>query len=190
MNYKNTADDVLITGILNGSFSAEFALINRYRGFSYILAKQLLEDCSYSELIDLDDLISIGLTDIFVAIQTYKLNGKFKNYWTRIAKNDMKKHISEITKHFGMFSQLWDESMVTSFSNGSDDNGQLLYEDIVKFLEDPENCISKRDKDMFLMYVEGYDFEELSEEFGIAYLYVNRKITRIRKKLINYLKRL
>ncbi|MCR4911347.1 MAG: sigma-70 family RNA polymerase sigma factor [Bacilli bacterium] len=187
MESKKISDDELIAGILNNSFSAEFTLINRYRGFSYILAKELLSDCNYSSLIDMDDLISIGLADVFVAIKTYTATGRFKVYWRRIAKNDMVSHIRNIITHFGMFTNILDDNRVTSFSSDDNDHSSDVYDQVLEFLNNPINNIKKSDKEMFLMYVDGFEFEEIAKEFNVSYHWCNRRIVLIRKKLINYL---
>ena len=174
---------------------AETEFIERYRKYSVGLACSLLEDFGNVSTSEKDDLVSIGLFSLFVALEKFRGDGnKFYPYWRRIATNRMMDDIKansfsymvrETNRRRPFVRYDDDATMAMGFeSSGINEDEEFLKEDLITTLTNLK--ISSREQSMFLLYVAGYSLNELALLFDTTYSKARRQIEAIKAKLKEY----
>ena len=172
--------------------TAQKVLINRYTGFSYIIARDLFIQYKTTSSIDISDLVSIGLMSLQVAVMSFDTTrGDIPLYpfWKKIAINNMREYIMECSlfkKNGIKFINPNIESMWETASFSSKDEG-FIEGEIIAFLNDPKNKISLRDQKIFLAYISGQNYSEIASSYKVSYAVAKRIVNNLRIRIIKAL---
>ena len=171
--------------------TAQQVLVYRYRGFSFILACGLFDRYSRYATIEISDMVSIGLIALHRAVMSFDFESEARviyPLWRTIALNDMKKYVMQnfVIKEDGT-------RFISSVTTSGDSlnipvhDTTPLESEIIDFLSNPANEISKRNQKIFLCYLTGLTYAEISRKFNISFATTKRVIEEIRVKLIKRL---
>ena len=186
---KKISDDLLVMLIRNNSPEAEKALVNKYKGFSIILAKEVLENCAYRELIDIDDLVGCGLETLFKSIENYKnSDGRFYYYWKKCAKKEMVRYLKENENYFKILA-LYNHEDAQFSSPAVVDERNYLYDEIAQFVLVKENGFTDQELKIFFMFMDGYDIDEIAFDMKTNRRKIYYIIGKARDKVRQYLYR-
>ena len=193
-NLDILSDAELICLYKDGDETAESILVYRYRGFSFILARAMYESYGAKFYLDVDDLSSIALFSLFVAIDKFDGKKPFYPYWKKVAQHQMMKHINDASSFYKNIllastdGYLTNGSpIVTAFSSDNSFEKNDLYERVTEYLSRPDTKVSEDELNVFLLYLDGYSIPEMVELTGFNYSKVRRTLNKIRKKLKNFL---
>lgn len=183
-------DDVtLVSFYVEGNKEAERELVNRYEKHSTKLAGFLLDDFKDNTRAEMEDLVSIGLYCLFVAIGVYNYSSPLFPLWKRIARNAMMEEIKRNTTFFATakggvkklyFNQFEEGIGLSSRENENEEDVYRLLQEIVDL---PELGIKKEEKDVFFLNLEGYTVMEISKMLNLSYTTIRNRILRVRKKI-------
>ena len=119
-----------------------------------------------------DDLVSIGLTSLMVALENYNYKGSFYVYWQVIAKHNMKEHVKENSLSISGFKTYIGRQ-----------EGLTSYEEEMIIA-----CNYKLDKISVDMFRKHYFFEEsineIATKYEKKYHTVRNRIEKIKEKII------
>ena len=194
-NLDILSDAELICLYKDGDETAESILVYRYRGFSFILAKAMYESYGSKFYLDVDDLASIALYALFVAIEKYNGKAPFYPYWKKVAQHKMAKHITDASSFYKNILISRDDSMInnstdsiTYFSSGSNALGKFdIYNQIIEILREPDNEFTEEELNIFFAYLDGYSINDLVDITGYKYYKIRKIVDEIKKKLRKYL---
>lgn len=172
---------------------AEAELIERYRAFSVGLADQLLDEFKNVTKSEKDDLIGIGLYCLFIALKRFRGGKYFYPYWEKIAKHRMMDDIKENSYSFQNmniaavlyrpFFRFDEEVDSTGFSSGLPDDRLFVWNQLISILSIEKLKLKDEDKEMFLLYVQGYRYDEIAGICNKSYSTVWNRITKVKEKL-------
>ena len=144
---------------------------------------------------EFEDLLSISLSSLVVALRSYAYLGSFYNYWISIATNDMMEHIRNFSNRYisrEMYLSRneadYDESGVLISSGediASDMSNNWFLEKIEEILSRPnEYQIKEEEAKMFILYfVNGLDYKDIATKYQQKYFTVRSKIQRVRERI-------
>ena len=173
-------DTILIQNILEGNLGAQETLYNKYRKIvkDYILSK-------YSTYYDIDDDVSEIMIKIFLNLRKFNHNkSKFKTWVITITKNYIidKWRISSRVKNESLSSCDYSNSYFTT-SNATTDLTPCAFENI-NTLNFISTQISPSDYTLLEMkYIQGYNYNEIGNEFQLTSSTISNKINYIKTKL-------
>lgn len=203
-NYKTRPDALIAIEAQEGSEGAAKELYIRFWGHSYLLAQQILERFNDKRIVDIADLVSIGLFSLAIAIKNYSQDYKsekvideeyeyppFYPYWKIIAKRKMFEEIDAALDRARNITFMASQEMTKfrglNFSNIDEVKDNFVLEEIKDFLMDHVEEITTRDRRIFLDYINGYSYSELSRKYGLAYTTVKRRVEKIRAMIYDNL---
>ena len=151
--------------------------------------------CSKAEY---DDLEAIAMYALCVSIEKYIGSGNFFSFWRCVAINEMLEHIKEYSITFPL-DLITSEEINTPGYDGdyylcsSESVSELVWNDyyldkVIDILNDPEYKFSSKVKMIFLYYLKGYSFQEISDIMGMSYNNVRTHIVKTRDIIANILK--
>lgn len=194
-NLDNLSDAELICLYKDGNETAESILVYRYRGFSFMLAKTMYESYGAKFYIEIDDLASIALFALFNAMDNYDQRTPFYPYWKKVAQHQMTKHINDASSFYKNILISRDENFlsnesetVNAFSSCNALGRDGLYDQIIDYLYDPKGNITIEEANVFLLYIDGYSFSDITKLTGVKYHMVRKIVSTIQKKLKNHLR--
>lgn len=177
--YKESRDDDI-----------EMELVERYRIHSKKLAGELFQNYKYVFQVEFDDLYSIALTNLFVAIRSFKHNASFFRLWKTIAINEIKLYVAKLPllKIEGPISIVGssrdnDFVLSSSYNNQSDID---LTNEVEQIIIKNKDSFEPKDKDIFILFVAGYSIMDIAKETGLKYHYVRSRILIIKDRLGKY----
>ena len=189
-NLDTLTDAELISLYKDGDETAESILVYRYRGFSFMRAKAMYESYGSKFYLEVDELSSIALCALFVAMEKYDGKMVFYPYWKKIATNHIVKHINDVAAFYKNIMISRDENYLSnesglegSFSSGDEMELSALRDQIINYLTSPTSKIKREELDIFLYYLDGYRLQEISELTGLTYHKIRRVVDKIKKKL-------
>lgn len=182
--YKNKRDDDI-----------EMELIERYKIHSRKLASELYQNFRFVFQVEYDDLYSIALANLFVAIKSFKKELSFFKLWKKVATNEIKVYVSSLplikyqtTSDFILTSRDKDmnESYMVLASPSLEDNSIDLASDIEKMITRNNQIFDKKDIDIYILYISGYSYHDIANMTGLKYHYVRSRIILIREQIKKY----
>lgn len=193
-NYKEMSDYDLVILYRKNDYAAQEILVKRYRIYSAALSKELYMVHKASSKIELQDMISIGIISLDIAVKSFDISDPARllyPYWRTIATNEMMEYIMQYSYYKNgelkiVSSPFFDfvDAQNAVFSSA---NEGLLYSEVIEFLANPKYKISKRDQEIFSLYIVGLSFTELAEKYSLSYNTIKNIINKIRKLVIKYL---
>ena len=168
-------------------------MIKKYKYYSKGLVSELSNAYEYAFLLK-DDLISIGLEQVLVALKYYDNKGTFFPYWQKIASREMKKLIEKSFVHLSNVSldtEMTENGMTLHEVIVEDKNegtNVSLYDSFMEIIKNKENKLSEEERFVLTHYLLGYSVNELAElcncsKSKIYYLYKS-SVKKIREILV------
>ena len=193
VNSEEVMDRLLIKAYKEkGSDTALLILVERYRGFSFMLAETIKQAFGNKYYIEIDDLVSIGLTSVTIAVKKFDGNSPFYPYWKQIAENNMNKHVQqEINYHefvriMGDGIGYLDSDVETSFGSSDTLDRESLIKQVIDYMSKQEGT-KKIDLEIYRLYLDNVDVTSIAKILNLKYSYVRKKIKILREKVLNYL---
>ena len=158
----------LIDRIQNGDEVAKNTLLIKYTYYAKSLAHDLSCYFEHANLL-VDDLVSIGLEQVIIALKYYDGVNSFYPYWYTITEREMKKLLKRSFKH------LTSISLDTTVSDGGlslhdvmtseieHTKSTSLYDTFIDIVEDRSNDFSKDERFVINQYLLGYSILEIAE---------------------------
>lgn len=160
--------------IKNGDESAMNLMLEKYRLFSWSLAKEFQVEYSYLN-IETEDYMSIAFASVPSALDKALKDDKivfFYAYWSTIARNAIKhyirdylqknKHLINNTVSLDDFINSSQGSTLHEFVGKEDDNDrQLIKETILNIVNDKKNDFPDIQKNILALIFEGYIIKEI-----------------------------
>ena len=193
----NDSEDIsLLQKYRNNDDSIAFnKLFNKYLRYSHILANDIVKELGADFSADYIDLVDQGVFAFMIAIEKFKDGREYlKAFWRRIAREAMKNHIYEEINYRKLVSRtqmleeragIFNKPIYSHcFSDGIDGSDEMLMRDIVRYIYNPANGIKVKDADMFMDYLDGPTYTELSKKYNYDRKTTSKKINEIRRKII------
>lgn len=194
--FQNIRDEELVLRYKEWrSDDIEMELIDRYKIHARKLAGEQYQKFKFIYLVEYEDLYSISLANLFIAIKSFSKGHSFFKYWKRSAINEIQDYVSrfDLTKD--------NVEDIPNSLNGDDVHcHQVLSQNHVETIDDNDLLLnldmtiynSKElfkgsERDILVMYLAGYSGIEIAAKLNLKYNYVNRKIKTIKTKLSNIL---
>ena len=168
-------------------------LIRKYKYYAKGLAFSLCDQYEYAFLLR-DDLISIGLEQVLVALKYYDWSSPFYPYWLTIADREMKRHIERSFKHLYSVSldmEVTDSGQtlhdIVSDDNESDDTISL-YDTFMDIANSKKTDLSAIERYVVVHYLLGYSVQEIAKLTNCSrsriYTHYRNAIQKIRVILV------
>ena len=184
LKYKECRDDDI-----------EMELIERYKIHSKKLASELFINFKFVYQVEYEDLFSIALANLFVAIKSFKENLSFFKLWKRIATNDIKIYVTTLPLLVNHRSPRYlstsrDKDFVDSVmviaSPTIEDNDPFLSSEIERFIREDKKHFKDTDVDIYILLVSGFTVMDIAKSTGLKYHYVRARINVIKDKIQKY----
>ena len=184
LKYKECRDDDI-----------EMELIERYKIHSKKLASELFINFKFVYQVEYEDLFSIALANLFVAIKSFKDNLSFFKLWKRIATNDIKIYVTTLPLLVNHRSPRYlstsrDKDFVDSVmviaSPTIEDNDPFLSSEIERFIREDKKHFKDTDVDIYILLVSGFTVMDIAKSTGLKYHYVRARINVIKDKIQKY----
>ena len=130
-----------------------------------------------SSSVERDDLISEGFLGLLGAIRSYDAEkGTFAAFASTCISNKMK---TAVSKNGGNYPERvsMDEAKLEEIGDESPSAEELLIEKMT------ESLLSKREKDVFMLYLSAYSYAQIAEKLGISAKAVDNALSRAKAKL-------
>ena len=184
LKYKECRDD-----------DKEMELIERYKIHSKKLASELFINFKFVYQVEYEDLFSIALANLFVAIKSFKENLSFFKLWKRIATNDIKIYVTTLpllvnhrSPRYLLTSRDKDfaDSVMVIASPTIEDNDPFLSSEIERFIREDKKHFKDTDVDIYILLVSGFTVMDIAKSTGLKYHYVRARINVIKDKIQKY----
>ena len=184
LKYKECRDDDI-----------EMELIERYKIHSKKLASELFINFKFVYQVEYEDLFSIALANLFVAIKSFKENLSFFKLWKRIATNDIKIYVTTLpllvnhrSPRYLSTSRDKDfiDSVMVIASPTIEDNDPFLSSEIERFIREDKKHFKDTDVDIYILLVSGFTVMDIAKSTGLKYHYVRARINVIKDKIQKY----
>ena len=184
LKYKECRDDDI-----------EMELIERYKIHSKKLASELFINFKFVYQVEYEDLFSIALANLFVAIKSFKENLSFFKLWKRIATNDIKIYVTTLPLLVNHRSPRYlstsrDKDFIDSImviaSPTIEDNDPFLSSEIERFIREDKKHFKDTDVDIYILLVSGFTVMDIAKSTGLKYHYVRARINVIKDKIQKY----
>lgn len=169
-------DDIIIDRILDGDKSQYKVLIDKYKGYAFTLAFNVLNNREDAEEAAQDSFIKA-----FKNLQKFNRQSKFSTWFYRIVTN------TAITK--GRKNRVVSVDINEARTIGSTARSSVEMDDQKKFVRQGLAQLSDQDKTMLsLFYLKELSLEEISEVTDLKTNLIKVKLYRARKRLATQLK--
>ena len=194
--YKENPDNELVLLYKkNHNDDLEFELISRYQRNSKKLAKELYDKFNFLYQVEYDDLYCICLGALFTAIRSFNDDSvNFYTYWKAAATNEATSYVSKFTNiHKSRIDDYLNYEQGIILSGYLKEKAQNTDEDYLSnfeledILSNPKNKFSKKDVDVFHLYLAGYSINDIVKLLNSTYSKVRYRIDNVRRKLANIL---
>ena len=169
----------------------------KYHRFAWSAAKKFF-DTLYAVSFSLEDLVSLSFSAVITALDKYDSSKKksFYSYWLCIANNAMKRYVREFIKYHQNASpiSLDDENscgipLHDSVASEDIDRNISIYNSLQTIINDERCNLSKHEKTIILLSLDGYDMEDISKILhknrGTIYRNYSTALNKIRHLLID-----
>ncbi len=185
-NLKDLTDEELVSMCKLGKSEAELELYNRYLIHSKKMAGDIYYNYAAACNIEFEDLVSIGLFSFYNAVLKFRMSHSFFKYWKKIAYYEMmnevkSQSISYILEDTTAKMLGFDESIHYELFASNDISQaelerkrKIAFEDACKELSNDNSPLDPLAIDVFLLYLDGYNFKEISKKLSIKYCAVRR----------------
>ena len=185
-------DEQLAYLFQHGEDAAETELFNRYKRYSKSLASEMLHNFKGATHSDIDDLTNAGLFAVHLAIGGFNGQcGTLKQYWKKIAKNEMMKLIKETSISYkiklsnNIRGKYHYDGPLNSYPVTSD--SRFINQQVFDILSNPKHGFSRVDLCIFSDLLDGYNYTEIATRNGVTTHVLNRRLKKIRDFLANIL---
>lgn len=140
-----------------------------------------------------DDLASVGLESVMVALRNYNFIDKFFPYWCIIAEREMIKYLMKdcrTTYSVSLDSNFKDgdtsfHDVIADIDKERDDS---LFESFLGIVNDKKNTLDEKERFIVSHYLSGYSITEISKISNMSrssiYYHYNSAIKKIREILL------
>ena len=181
-------DEQLLLGAQNAEKQGDSAEHKKYAAMliaRYIPLIKARAAYFKSSSVERDDLISEGFLGLLGAIRSYDAEkGTFAAFASTCISNKMK---TAVSKNGGNYPERvsMDEAKLEEIGDESPSAEELLiqkeqYDEIEKMTE---SLLSKREKDVFMLYLSAYSYAQIAEKLGISAKAVDNALSRAKAKL-------
>ena len=183
LKYKDSRDDDI-----------EMELIARYKIHSRKLAGELYNNFKYVFQVEYEDIFSIALANLFVAIKSFKTELSFFKLWKRIATNEVKIYVTTLPllslhSNTDFFSTSRDNDLNSNtmlLTSPLYEDNSVLSQEIEKLLVSNKAKNSIHDRDIYVLYVSGFTVMDIANETGLKYHYVRSRVESIKRRIKKY----
>ena len=132
--------------------------------------------------IDTDDLIQEGFLGLYSAVNTYNEAGKasFRTYASVCIRNRMVSAVRSASR------EICAEKLTEDIPIKSEDepeNAFIIKEDLARLMKRIETSLSKSEKKVLSLYLEGKSYDEIAAELNKSRKFCDNAMQRARKKL-------
>lgn len=174
MNHIN--DDIIIDRILDGDESQYKILIDKYKGYAFTLALNVLNNREDAEEVAQDSFIKA-----FKNLKKFNREAKFSTWFYRIVTNTAITH--------GRKKRIIGEDIDHAYSVGTTSKSSLERDDQKKFVRKGMALLSDQDRLVIsLFYLKELSLEEIAEVTEFKANLIKVKLHRARKRLADHLK--
>lgn len=193
MNYTTLKDEELIELIQNGQSDATEYMLKKY----YPLVKKSIRTL-YLIGADTEDLSQEGMIGLFKAIQNYQCNHTASFYtfaklcidrqiYSAIKASNRKKH-SPLNSYISFYSKVNEDEMelIDNLEAGIGSNPEQIIldrENTTNIEEILEEHLSKMEKQVLSLYLDGKSYTDIAVELGKTSKSIDNAIQRIREKV-------
>lgn len=186
-NFTRLSDEILVCLYQDGDDDAQNELIKRFQIDSKILAAEMAENFKDVTLADVEELCSIGLYSVFVAMRKYTPDkeGTFRKYWKVVATNGMMKWIKEnspsyIAKRRIIVAKSRYANEEFFVSSPITEEHDFMVQQINDIFSNSPNLFENGDKELFFDFINGYSYKEICTRRNRSYRYVRNRMEKIR----------
>lgn len=193
MNYKTLTDEEIIILIQQGQSDATEYLLKKYAP----LVKKSIRTL-YLIGADTEDLSQEGMIGLFKAIQSYQSNNNASFYtfaklcidrqiYSAIKASNRKKHIP-LNSYISFYSKINEDEieLIDNLEAGKDSNPEQIIldrENTMNIEEVLDSHLSKMEKQVLSLYLEGKSYADIGTELGKSAKSIDNAIQRIREKV-------
>ena len=193
MNYEGLTDEELIRQIRNQDSAAMDYLLNKYRNMVKRETREI-----YIIGADSEDLMQEGMIGLFKAIRDYNEDKKCgfhtfatlcvkRQICTAVTSSKRKKHYP--LNHYVSFYSQDEETnssvmdMLAAEDMSNPETNLLLQERLGGIMEQIDTVLSKYERQVLEMYLDGCSYGQIAEALGKPEKSIDNAIQRIRKKM-------
>ena len=183
--------------INNGDENAKNLLVEKYRQFSWSLAKRLFKEFPTCGL-SVEDMMAMAFADITIALKTFEFSlPSFYGYWCTIASNDIRRMIRSLIHEsylkgnvVFLDTPVYEEESTLHEYVGRDEvatEQNMLRDMFLTIVNNPKNEFTVNQRIVIIEFLDGYDFHEIAELHGWSrsktYYTYKEAIRKIRKAM-------
>lgn len=193
MNYEGLTDEELIRQIRNHDSAAMDYLLDKYRNMVKRETREI-----YIIGADSEDLMQEGMIGLFKAIRDYNEDKKCgfhtfatlcvkRQICTAVTSSNRKKHYP--LNHYVSFYSQDEETnssvmdMLAAEDMSNPETNLLLQERLGGIMEQIDTVLSKYERQVLEMYLDGCSYGQIAEALGKPEKSIDNAIQRIRKKM-------
>ncbi len=193
MNYEGLTDEELIRQIRNQDSAAMDYLLDKYRNMVKRETREI-----YIIGADSEDLMQEGMIGLFKAIRDYNEDKKCgfhtfatlcvkRQICTAVTSSNRKKHYP--LNHYVSFYSQDEETnssvmdMLAAEDMSNPETNLLLQERLGGIMEQIDTVLSKYERQVLEMYLDGCSYGQIAEALGKPEKSIDNAIQRIRKKM-------
>lgn len=193
MNYEGLTDEELIRQIRNQDSAAMDYLLDKYRNMVKRETREI-----YIIGADSEDLMQEGMIGLFKAIRDYNEDKKCgfhtfatlcvkRQICTAVTSSNRKKHYP--LNHYVSFYSQDEETnssvmdMLAAEDMSNPETNLLLQERLGGIMEQIDTVLSKYERQVLEMYLDGCSYGQIAETLGKPEKSIDNAIQRIRKKM-------
>lgn len=192
MNFENMTDEEIIFQIREDNHEAMDYLLDKYRNMVKRESREV-----YLIGADSEDLVQEGMIGLFKAVRDYSDNKgcSFRTFallcvkrqiCTAVTSSNRKKHYP-LNTYISIYSQDKEEvsllDMLAAQEYSNPESNMLLQEKLGGILEKIETALSRYERQVLELYLDGQAYGKIAEQLGKSEKSVDNAIQRIRKKL-------
>ena len=131
---------------------------------------------------DTDDLIQEGFLGLYSAVNTYNEAGKasFRTYASVCIRNRMVSAVRSASREI-CAEELTEDIPIKS--EDEPENAFIIKEDLARLMKRIETSLSKSEKKVLSLYLEGKSYDEIAAELNKSRKFCDNAMQRARKKL-------
>lgn len=192
MDFENMTDEEIIFQIREDNHEAMDYLLDKYRNMVKRESREV-----YLIGADSEDLVQEGMIGLFKAVRDYSDNKgcSFRTFallcvkrqiCTAVTTSNRKKHYP-LNTYISIYSQDKEEvsllDMLAAQEYSNPESNMLLQEKLGGILEKIETALSRYERQVLELYLDGQAYGKIAEQLGKSEKSVDNAIQRIRKKL-------
>lgn len=192
MDFENMTDEAIIFQIREDNHEAMDYLLDKYRNMVKRESREV-----YLIGADSEDLVQEGMIGLFKAVRDYSDNKgcSFRTFallcvkrqiCTAVTSSNRKKHYP-LNTYISIYSQDKEEvsllDMLAAQEYSNPESNMLLQEKLGGILEKIETALSRYERQVLELYLDGQAYGKIAEQLGKSEKSVDNAIQRIRKKL-------